>query len=352
MKKILKGVLITFAVFIVLIIAAGVFLTHDWSRPEKKSASEVPTYTDPSGNVYSVVVDTDGVTFAAIPDENNNVWQVRINSDGTLGETVASLNDYVSADDVLSGQNFTPWSDNGATTPNIPTQAAKDGFANHPENTTQSTNDENETTASPSSPSSESIPVVTTKPAEEKTLNFERYRSMYSSGTYHIVFTTNDEDLGDAPIISAKKGKNVLVTTTIEGMTGTVIYRGDVDKTYFVVDDMKQYFSIPKRFMGEDIDMSEMDLISGFFSEDIDTSKFKSETKKVDGKKLTVESYVTKSGTKRLYYFDNGELVRIDSVDESGESSEFYIQSITNDVPDSTFDIPEGYGFLNLSWLL
>lgn len=368
MKKILKRVFIVLASLIIVLIAAASLLTVDWSRIKRQSASQAtaPTGVDPAGNPYSIVVDTDGVTYAAVQDDQGNIWQRTINGDGSLGETVASLNDYLSPSDVVGGNLAEP-SQQGDVSNKQSESVSQDGFANHPESTVpadttaeskkengknRDSSDEKEATTSDSgeAPTTENPGTETTPTSKQ--LNFERYRDMYSSGTYLMVFTTNDEDLGDAPITSAKKGKNIRVTTTIEGMTGTIIYLGDTDKTYFVVDEMKKYFSLSKKLLGDDMDMSQMDMISGFFSDDIDASKFKTESETVDGKKLTVESYKMKDSGTRKYYFDGDTLVRIDSIDEQGEVSSFFIQSVTNEVPDSTFEIPEGYGYLNLSWLL
>ena len=365
MKKILKGLGFAVLALVVAAVAAVFIMTHDWSRPAVQSAQTSPTFIDSSGIAHNIVVDSNGVTFAVVADEAQNVWQVEINPDGSLGETVASLNEYFSASDVLTTQageqiiesvdpnDYVGKAKKVSTTAAQPEETAEtipsDAFANHPESTTQPA--EGAEAESTKKASSASEPASETQPAP-KELNFEKYRKMLADGTYYMEFTTSDESLGDAPIISAKKGNNILVTTTIEGMTGTVIYRGDNDKTYFVIDDWKQYFSLPKKFLGEDIDMSEMDLLTGFFSEKINTEKFKSEAVEINGKTLTRESYVTKSGTTRNYYFDDGKLVRIDTVDKEGEENAFYISSVTNVVPDSTFDIPADYKYLNLSWLL
>ena len=51
------------------------------------------------------------------------------------------------------------------------------------------------------------------------------------------------------------------------------------------------------------------------------------------------------------YYFDGDTLVRLDSTGEDGVVASTYITRITTDVPDSTFEIPKGYGYLNLDWL-
>ena len=340
MKKIRK----IFLFALVAIIAAGgvgwYFLTHETVLPTK-AAPETPTFVDSGGTPHNVVVDTNGVTYAVVADSDRNVWQVEINPDGSLGQTVASLNEYILPEDVLTTGELT--AQNAADEPlkqNEASQPTSGSFSNHPELTTQGQS-ESTTTA----------PVTQTTAPQVQKLNFEKYRDMYSGGTYYMVFTTNDETLGDVPISSAKKGSNILVTTTVEGMTGTVIYNAEKDKTYFVVDEWKRYFSLPKSMLGDDIDMSELDLLSGFFSPEIKTSKFKVKNVEIDGEQLVCESYKTKSGAVRDYYFKDGTLVRIDSVDEDGTSSEFYIKSVTNEVSDSLFEIPSDYRYLNLSWL-
>jgi hypothetical protein len=44
-------------------------------------------------------------------------------------------------------------------------------------------------------------------------------------------------------------------------------------------------------------------------------------------------------------------LVRRDNVYSDGHVDSTYFAQITTDVPDSCFEIPKGYGYLNLDWI-
>ena len=72
----------------------------------------------------------------------------------------------------------------------------------------------------------------------------------------------------------------------------------------------------------------------------------------INGEKLILESYNSKEyGTTVNYYFDGDVLVRRDNVYSDGHVDSTYFAQITTDVPDSCFEIPKGYGYLNLDWL-
>ena len=72
----------------------------------------------------------------------------------------------------------------------------------------------------------------------------------------------------------------------------------------------------------------------------------------INGEKLILESYVsTVDGTTVNYYFQNDVLVRRDNVFSDGHVDSTYFATITTDVADSYFEIPKGYGYINLSFL-
>jgi CTP:phosphocholine cytidylyltransferase-like protein len=72
----------------------------------------------------------------------------------------------------------------------------------------------------------------------------------------------------------------------------------------------------------------------------------------INGEKLILESYVsTVDGTTVNYYFQDDVLVRRDNIFADGHVDSTYFAVITTDVPDSYFEIPKGYGYINLSLL-
>ena len=68
-------------------------------------------------------------------------------------------------------------------------------------------------------------------------------------------------------------------------------------------------------------------------------------------KKLILESYTTKNGDTANYYFDGEALVRRDDIAKDGTVTTTVFTKFSTDVPDSYFEIPDDYGYLNLGWL-
>ena len=84
--------------------------------------------------------------------------------------------------------------------------------------------------------------------------------------------------------------------------------------------------------------------------DDIDTSKIETSTAKIGDQTLYCETIKDDQGEMR-YYFNGDTLVRMDSVNNDGTIDSTYISKLTSDVPDSMFQSPSNYGYLNLSWL-
>ena len=71
---------------------------------------------------------------------------------------------------------------------------------------------------------------------------------------------------------------------------------------------------------------------------------------KLDGKTYTVEVFRTADGETR-YYYQGETLVRIDVIGTDGSVASTFVQTLTDEVPDSLFEIPKNYRYLDLSWL-
>ena len=100
--------------------------------------------------------------------------------------------------------------------------------------------------------------------------------------------------------------------------------------------------------MGEDMDIEAM--VSEFAETNI--GEITVSEVEINGQNLILESYVnTEDGTEVNYYFDGDVLVRRDDVYANGQTDTTYFIKLTNDVPDSYFEIPKGYGYINLSFL-
>ena len=148
------------------------------------------------------------------------------------------------------------------------------------------------------------------------------------------------------------KNGNMYVDMAME-MEGTsincsMLYLKGKDTMYLIFNDWKKYCKMPQDMMGEDMNMDE--LMSEMGSEDI--GEITVSEVEINGEKLILESYVsTYDGTTVNYYFQDDLLVRRDNIYSDGHVDSTFFAAITTDVPDSYFEIPKGYGYINLSFL-
>lgn len=400
MKKIITRIFLGILSVVVIVgVGAYAFLFS----PEKPTETKRPTVTDTNGNVYIAVYGETGETYAAVTDDMGNIYAAEFDDKGNIGNNVADLNDKLKLEDIpknydgpkvdetVSGNAYTgqaivieDTTGSGSTTTTAPsvtnvseenstaptkgtsTTAPSVNTTKPSSNTTvttQSTTVPNATaaptqgtTAAPqSAPSSQqtSTPAVTegtTSPQKPTAYKIEKYQKIFASETYFMEFTTNDEDLGDTPIVAAAKNGNVLVEASVEGIACKILYKADTDTTYIILDNWRKYSKLPPELMGEDFDMNELNMGANFAS-DIKGKDIQVKTVEIGGKVLTCESYYTDKGVLMEYYFDGDSFVRLDSTAKDGTVSSTYITKLTTDVPDSTFEIPDGYGYINLSWL-
>ncbi len=334
MKKILKRIFLSLLVFVVVCVGVGVYwFTHDTEKPGNSD-----TYlTDVYGSTYLAVVDGEGHTYAVVTDAAGNRYAAEFNG-SEVGATVGQVNDDISLDEVptnFTGEHIDVTNSNkfdGEVATTLPGETTKP-------TTTESGDKPDDTT--------------TTKPKQDKpekleAYRIEKYQKIFTSGTYLMEMTTNDPDMGDMPVTMAIKNGNMYINTTIEGISCKMIYLKSKDTMYLVFDNWKKYCKMPEDMMGEDMDMSAM--LSEMGESDIGDIKV-SEVE-IGGRKLILESYnSTIDGTTVNYYFDGDTLVRRDDISPSGVVDSTYFTRITTDVPDSHFEIPKGYGYLNLGLL-
>ena len=349
MKKILQRIGITAAVFALVIIVAVVALT----RGEKGPDYEV--VTDAAGMTYIAYEDKENnTTYAVVTDENGNRYAAQFDGN-TVGSTVANINNRFDADSIptnFTGEHIDVTAGTNDYKGEIVTQAPVQ------QPTTQPTTnpDPTQPTKQPDSQSPEE-PTTGKQPATEPTTQqsqtgltayrINKYQQIFAGGTYLMEMTTNDPDLGDSPICMAVKNGNMYIDTTMEGMHLKMLYKKDKKTMYLILDEFKKYCKLPEDLMGEDMDMDSM--MSGFSISDV--GNVTAHEVELNGQKLILETYVASDGSTVNYYFDGEALVRRDSVSPSGAVDSIFISRFTTDVPDSTFDIPDGYGYLNLSWL-
>jgi len=389
MKKIIRGILIGLLAVVVIGGVSVWFLLFHSKKPEINTQAYV---TDPQGSSYLAVVNEEGTTFAAVTDAQGNIYAAEIKDNGEIGEKAGKINDQVALSDLPSnytGEHIADSADinaftgaavqvpdassqtsqsgntdvTGVTQPSSQnTQAQQDtqptsqpsqsgqqstqqGAAQQP-SATQSTQ---QSTQQPTSavPGYQEQAATTTTKAAPKTYRLTKYQEMFKTGTYLMEFKTSDPELGDSPITAASKNGNFVIDTQIQSYKCKMLYLAKDKTTYLIIDDFKKYTKLPEDLMGEEFDMSSM---MATFGKPVDVDKIEVSTVKIGDQTLNCETVKDEKGEMR-YYFNGDTLVRIDSVDLNNETESTYISKLTSDVPDSVFQIPSNYGYLNLSWL-
>lgn len=347
MKKILRRIFAVVLILLVAGIAAGVrYFTYD---PDKQKDDLYGYVTDNEGMTYTMVADKQGTTYVVVTDSDGNRYAAEY--DGTtVGNTVGGVNGEVSLDDVPT--NFT-----GA---HVDVSNDINKFQGDVSTTMPTLSQQDDTTTKDNTPD-DNTPngdVVITKPQQPgkednklKAYRIDKYQQIFKSGTYLMTMTTNDESMGDTPVTMAIKNGNMYVQMSMEvenvSMNCSMLYLKGKDTMYLIFNDWKKYCKMPKDMMGEDMDMSSM--MSEMGNEDI--GKITVSEVEINGEKLILESYVSADGTTVNYYFQDDVLVRRDNVFSDGQVDSSYFAVLTTDVPDSYFEIPKGYGYINLSFL-
>lgn len=345
MKKILQRTFLVLGIFAVVIIAAVVSLTTGGEKPDS-----APVATDAAGTTYYLYEDKEkNTTYAVVTDEIGNRYAAEFDGN-TVGSTVENINDKVAIDDVPTnfiGQHTEITHDVNAYT----------GVVNSDPATT--------TTTAPSTSSQGEVPSTTapaqvtdapttTQPSTQAGLTayrINKYQQLLAGGTYLMEFT--DPELSSLPVTMAIKNGNMYIDTTMEIDEGSepmnvkMLYLKKSETFYMLIDKFKKYIKLPEDIMGEDMDMTAM--LAEFNVSDVGDVSVKEV--EINGQVLILESYTDDDGVVYNYYFNGEDLVRRDSVSKDGTIESMYISRFTTDVPDSTFDIPSDYGYLNLSWM-
>lgn len=343
MKKILTRIFVGLLIIVAVVGGTAYFLlfSNPDDTPDVQSTTQ-PTMVDSSGKSHLVVVDGNGTSYAVVTDPEGNRYAAEY-SGSDIGVTVGQINDQISLDDLPSEAN----PDNQIVVTNNPDDYRGDVGTTAPVPSTS------EPATKPTSDSSSDTPDSTTAPPEESPdalvpYRIEKYEKIFASGTYLMEITTNDPDLGTTPITMAIKNGNMYVNTTIEGMKCQMIFDSSNETMYIVFTDWKKYCKLPEDLMGEDFDMSAM--MADFGTGNI--GEVSVSLAEINGQQLILESYVSPvDGSTVNYYFNGDQLVRRDNISKTGTVDSIYVSKFMSEVPDSYFRVPDGYGYLNLSWI-
>lgn len=304
MKKILRNIFLCILALIV-IAAGGVWYTLF-------GVSEKPVEVDPS-NVTSTT------------DYTGPYVDVSVDPNQYAGEIVTTISSNV-------------------------TTTKKPDSAN---DSTSNSADKNTATTAPAADSTTSQAQTGEDPYRLEAFRIKQYHDIIASGTFLMETTMKDEELGDTPVTMALKNGNTYVETSMstEGITldAKVIYIGSTQTTYLVIDNWKKYTKVPADLLGDADSLDMAGALQESYAEE-DISNIKVSEVELGGKKLILESY-NNGGTTVNYYFDGDVLVRRDDVASDGTVSTTIFSKFTTNVPDSYFEIPKGYGYLNLDWL-
>ena len=339
MKKILRNIFLSILVIIVVAIGAAWYTLFGMS--EKPVAESY--IVDSNGTTYLAVTDDDGVTYAVVTDANGKNHAAKFEN-GVVGAINSDIKVDVKPEalpTIYTGPNIDVEIDPNDYTGNVATTIAT---------TKPTTTKKGEEGKKPED-------ATTTKPADDpyrlEPFRIKQYHKAISSGTFLMESTMEDPHLRSTPVTMAVKNGNTYVETSMkqEGFNFDcrVIYIKSTKTTYLIIDNWKKYTKLPAELMGdaEGLDMAG-ELQNSYSEEELVDVKV-SEVE-LNGKKLILESY-NSGGTTVNYYFDGDKLIRRDDVYSDGTVSSTVFTKFTTNVPDSYFEVPEGYGYLNLSWL-
>ncbi|MBQ5905001.1 MAG: hypothetical protein IIW88_03955 [Clostridia bacterium] len=246
------------------------------------------------------------------------------------------------------------------TGPNIDVEINPDDYTGAVSTTIPTTNNSGEPTTAGKNEKPQQTPGSTTAPAAAEkdpyrleAFRIKQYHQAISSGTFLMETTMEDEELGSTPVIMAVKNGNTYVETSMssEGINldAKVIYIGSTNTTYLIIDNWKKYTKLPAELMGDTEGLDMAGTLQESYSEE-EIKNVKVSEVELGGKRMILESY-NSGGTTVNYYFDGDKLVRRDDVYSDGTVASTVFKKFTTNVPDSYFEVPDGYGYLNLSWL-
>ncbi len=345
MKRIIQKI---FLVILCIVIAVGAVGAYKlFYNPQK---NDKITVTDVYGSTYLAVVDDKGTTLAVVTDAEGNRYAAEYNN-GEVGSTLGNINDQIAAEDLptnFTGTTFEATADVTAYTGDVQTTTSS---------TTQTTTEVTTTTTTTNTQQGNTTTQPTTEankdPNALEAYRIKKYIDVFSGGTYLMTATTNDPSFSE-PFTMAMKNGDVYLETKIEvdeetgALNCKILILDNGETIYLIIDDIKKYFKVPADLIGEDMDMASMMADFG----NVELGEIKVSEVEIGGQKLILESYVSpEDGMTVNYYFDGDILVRKDNISKDGTVDSTFFSKVTTDVPDSTFDVPDGYGYFNVSWI-
>ena len=315
-------------VFMVLFVAAAVVFCM---KITKGNSEKTLTVTDCYGITYLAVIDQNQQVYAGITDKEGNLYGARIDENGevVLDAEVYPVGEYTGT---------LPYND--TTVVNIQ-QTNDDSYDYGAE---VSRVDKTTTATDKNNKPDDDKNTSTTKPSTPETLRTEKYRKLFGSGTYVMVFTTDDPEIPDA-VTAAFKNGNVCVDTKVEDMDCQVIYREDLQAGWIVIPSIRTYCELPQDMA---LEMSDVKIMS---DDDFNYESVETYNVMIGSKDCYCEDFTYSDGSRKCYYYDGDTLVRMDIVDKDGNADIYSFSKISSTVDDSYFEKPRGYMKIDLSFL-
>lgn len=319
------------AVMVVFVFAALIFCI----RVTRNDSEQTLTVTDCYGITYLAVIDQNQNVYAGVTDMDGKLYGARIDENGevVLDGAVYPIEDYTGT---------LPYNDTTVVNINDSNDNAYDYGADVSRVDTATTAPQADATDGTTVGSDEP---TTQKGSQSKTFLTDKYRELFESGTYVMVFKTDDPEIPDA-VTSAFKNGNVCVDTQVEGLACQVIYRADEEAGWIVIPSLRTYCELP-------LDMAlEMASVNFVSEEDYNYKNVEVYEVVIGSKTCTCEDFTYEDGSRKAYYFDeSGSMVRMDLISADGVPDIYSIIKISSTVDDSFFEKPRGYLKLDLSWL-
>lgn len=333
MKKILRWSFLGGLALVVALISVFTAINNS-----KKPVVSDTVVTDAAGSTYRVHIEKD-TTYAIVTDAEGKIWGVDFDGQTVdLTATRVNLDEVYKAEDIPT--QFTGQHVDFAVDPNqyMDNGQSSDANSGQQGNATDADNSQQDNSGTDNQQNGLTP------------YRIQKYQDIIGGGTYLLNVTMIENGVQEDPITMAVKNGNFYVSMTVEDMSAQMIYRADSGTTYMLMDFIKKYCEVPESMMGEDMDMSQIS--KGFQVEYLD-KEIKAEQTTLNGNPVVCESYIADDGSEFLYYFDSKDmLVRRDKNGPDGSTDVMIFSQITTEVDDSLFEIPSGYGYLNISWLL
>ncbi len=338
MKKVRRAIRIIF----LLVVVIGVALTVRYftSAPEDAPIAK-PVLVDESGETYLAVVDGEGTTYAVVTDAEGNRYAAEFNG-SQVGSTVGQINDQVKLEDI---PGYVP----GDALNETPSGDYHGSVSQQKETTTGNAAQNQQGAASDDVTAAEGTTSATEK---LEAYRIQKYSEIFKSGNYLMEFTTDDPTLPSV-VMATKNGETYMETTmdldeSGESIPMKMIFREDGNiYVLFEMFGVKKYSKFTQEMLGEDGSMDMSDMVKDFV--DTDMGEITVSRVSINGQSLILESYISaEEGATINYYFDGDVLVRRDIIYSNGTKESIYISRISDNAPDSCFQIPSDYGYLPL----